>query len=117
MKGFAHELNTPLGVAITSESFLRDKVGKLKEDFRQGKISKANLQILLQEFDDSLNLIESNLTRSAELITSFKQVASHQEYDELVEFDILEFLENLIISLRHEIDKHNANITLDIPKG
>ncbi|TMO54724.1 sensor histidine kinase [Pseudoalteromonas phenolica] len=117
VKGFAHELNTPLGVAITSESFLRDKVGKLKEDFRQGKISKANLQILLQEFDDSLNLIESNLTRSAELITSFKQVASHQEYDELVEFDILEFLENLIISLRHEIDKHNANITLDIPKG
>jgi len=117
VKGFAHELNTPLGVAITSESFLREKVGKLKDDFKQGKISKANLQVLLQEFDDSLNLIESNLTRSAELISSFKQVASHQEYDELVEFDIHEFLDNLVISLRHEIDKHDACISLDIPKG
>ncbi|GMM85885.1 sensor histidine kinase [Pseudoalteromonas sp. MTN2-4] len=117
VKGFAHELNTPLGVAITSESFLREKVGKLKNDFKQGKISKANLQVLLQEFDDSLNLIESNLTRSAELISSFKQVASHQEYDELVEFDIHEFLDNLVISLRHEIDKHDASISLDMPKG
>tara|TARA_Y100001956_G_scaffold68537_1_gene71171 strand:+ start:261 stop:2069 length:1809 start_codon:yes stop_codon:yes gene_type:complete len=117
VKGFAHELNTPLGVAITSESFLREKVGKLKDDFKQGKISKANLQVLLQEFDDSLNLIESNLTRSAELISSFKQVASHQEYDELVEFDIHEFLDNLVISLRHELDKHDACISLDIPKG
>lgn len=117
VKGFAHELNTPLGVAITSESFLREKVGKLKNDFKQGKISKANLQVLLQEFDDSLDLIESNLTRSAELISSFKQVASHQEYDELVEFDIHEFLDNLVISLRHEIDKHDACISLDIPKG
>ncbi|WP_404391047.1 ATP-binding protein [Pseudoalteromonas phenolica] len=117
VKGFAHELNTPLGVAITSESFLREKVEILKEDFKQGKISKNNLQILLQEFDDSLNLIESNLTRSAELITSFKQVASHQEYDELVEFDIHEFLDNLLASLRHEIDKHDATISLDIPNG
>lgn len=117
VKGFAHELNTPLGVAITSESFLREKVDKLKDDFKLGKISKANLQVLLQEFDESLNLIESNLTRSAELISSFKQVASHQEYDELVEFDIYEFLDNLVISLRHEIDKHDACISLDIPKG
>lgn len=117
VKGFAHELNTPLGVAITSESFLREKVQKLKDDFKQGKISKTNLQTLLQEFDDSLNLIESNLTRSAELIKSFKQVASHQEYDELVEFDIHEFLENLLASLRHEIDKHDAKVSLDIPEG
>ncbi|RZQ51701.1 hypothetical protein C1E23_17860 [Pseudoalteromonas phenolica] len=117
VKGFAHELNTPLGIAITSESFLREKVECLKHDFKHGKITKSNLQILLQEFDDSLSLIESNLNRSADLISSFKKVASHQEYDELVEFDVREFLNNLLSSLRHEIEKHNATVQLDIPKG
>ena len=117
VKGFAHEINTPLGVAITSESFLREKVECLKDNFNQGKISKANLQQLLQEFDDSLMLLESNLIRSANLISSFKKVASHQEYDELVEFDIKEFIDNLLSSLRHEIDKHNAVVSVDIPSG
>lgn len=117
VKGFAHELNTPLGIAITSESFLSDKLNKLKQDFEQGRLNKTMLQEVIDEAQSSLTLIEANLNRSANLINNFKQVAAHQEYDELVEFDVHAFLENLLSSLKHETDKHSINIKLDVQHG
>lgn len=117
VKGFAHELNTPLGIAITSESHLREQVTHLKEAFTQGKLQKNTLQQMLGDAENCLALMESNLNRSASLINSFKQVASHQEYDELVEFNVERFLMNLFDSLKHELDKYDVNFTIEATKG
>jgi len=117
VKGFAHELNTPLGIAITSESHLREQVTHLKEAFTQGKLQKNTLQQMLGDAENCLTLMESNLNRSASLINSFKQVASHQEYDELVEFNVERFLTNLFDSLKHELDKYDVNFTIEATKG
>lgn len=117
VKGFAHELNTPLGVAITSESHLRDQVEQLKTEFVQGKLQKGTLEKLITDAEGCLTLMETNLNRSADLIDSFKQVASHQEYDELVEFNVADFLNNLFDSLKHEIDKYDVNLNIDVTNG
>ncbi|WP_372767598.1 ATP-binding protein [Pseudoalteromonas sp.] len=117
VKGFAHELNTPLGIAITSESHLREQVDQLKEAFHQGTLQKNTLQQLISDADNCLSLMESNLNRSANLINNFKQVASHQEYDELVEFNVETFLSNLFDSLKHELEKYNVTYSIDVTKG
>lgn len=117
VKGFAHELNTPLGVAITSESYLKDALAKLKQDFEAGTLQKQTLEQILNESESSLSLMEANLNRSANLIASFKQVASHQEYDELVEFKLIDFFRSLVSNLGHELSKHDVKVNLEIPEG
>lgn len=117
VKGFAHELNTPLGIAITSESHLREQVEHLKQAFNQGTLQKNTLQQMISDADNCLSLMESNLNRSANLIDSFKQVASHQEYDELVEFNVETFLTNLFSSLKHELEKYDVAYSIDVTNG
>lgn len=117
VKGFAHELNTPLGIAITSESHLRDQVEQLKHSFNQGTLQKNTLEQMILDAENCLSLMESNLNRSASLINNFKQVASHQEYDELVEFNVETFLNNLFDSLKHELDKYDVNVSVEATNG
>lgn len=116
VKGFAHELNTPLGVAITSESYLKDALAKLKQDFEAGTLQKQTLEQILNDSESSLSLMEANLNRSANLIASFKQVASHQEYDELVEFKLIDFFNSLVTNLSHELNKYEVSVDLEIPE-
>ncbi len=117
VNGFAHELNTPLGVAITSQSHLRGKLGSLKKDFEAGTLQKQSLESIINDAETSLGLMESNLNRTAALITNFKQVAAHQQYDERVEFNVYELTLGIIQSYKPEFKKHQINCTLDIPEN
>ncbi len=73
--GLAHELNTPLGVVVTSVSSVEDLV-------RQQQQLKANQMLSAQFFDQSQQQIQQgcqlasqNLQRMAQLITVFKKLA------------------------------------------
>lgn len=72
---------------------------------------------MILDAENCLSLMESNLNRSANLINNFKQVASHQEYDELVEFNVETFLNNLFDSLKHELDKYDVNVSVEATNG
>ena len=67
VSGFAHELNTPLGVAITSQSHLKEQVSTLKSELELGKLQRQTLTRLLSEAEDALYLLENNLHRTASL--------------------------------------------------
>ncbi|OUL56357.1 sensor histidine kinase [Pseudoalteromonas ulvae] len=115
VNGFAHELNTPLGIVITSESHLRHKLHNLKHLLAQGTLKKEHLDNLINEADMGLNLMESNLARCASLITNFKQIAVHQQYDELVEFNLLDQIKSVFQTYNHELNKHSVTFELNIP--
>lgn len=75
--GVAHELNTPIGNALmvaTSFDFARKQ---LEQGMQQG-LTRSALQDFLNEVRDGSQIIERNLARSAELISSFKQLAVDQ---------------------------------------
>jgi signal transduction histidine kinase len=70
--GFAHELNTPIGNALTSASVLAREVRTLKA---ANVSDPATVADRLQRVSE---LLERSLGRAAELITTFKQVSVDQ---------------------------------------
>ncbi|MBB6479740.1 substrate-binding domain-containing protein [Spirochaeta isovalerica] len=71
--GIAHQLNTPLGVAITAVSYLES----CYEGYRNPKDSdkeKAG-RALVMALDKSLPIVTQNLKRVADLVSTFKDVA------------------------------------------
>ncbi len=74
--GVAHEINTPLGNALVALSGLQGIWEQLHATFQQGRISLPHLRSLTQEGDDYLHLAMRTATRAAELVTSFKAIAS-----------------------------------------
>ncbi len=110
--GVAHEINTPLGIAITATSHLEYETKLFNEQFIANQVSKSNLEKHLGTSKESSNLILSNLTRAANLIQSFKEVAVDQTNEELREFNLHNYINEVLISLHPKIKntKHTVNL-------
>lgn len=76
--GVAHEVNTPLGVAITAGSFLTESFDNFKAKLDDGKLSMTDMTNFVGIFEQSVPMITKNLHRSKEIIDNFKKMASDQ---------------------------------------
>ncbi|WP_235423507.1 sensor histidine kinase [Pseudoalteromonas luteoviolacea] len=116
VSGFAHELNTPLGVAITSQSHLKEQVEVLKKDLESGQLQKQTLTNLIAEAESALSLLENNLLRTASLIDDFKKVSVQQEYDEIQEFNLKALVSGVLDCYQHELSKPDYQLEVEIPE-
>jgi signal transduction histidine kinase len=76
--GVAHEVNTPLGVAITAQSHLYQKCRELKLKFDNENLKRSDLHHFIDMSESTLLLLEKNLLRAETLISNFKQVSTDQ---------------------------------------
>jgi len=113
--GVAHEINTPIGIGITAASLLAEKVTKFVELYTNGQIKRSELEKFLDTAMQSSNMILSNLTRAAELIHSFKEVAVDQSSELKRTFNLKNYLEEILISLSAKLKrtKHKIEIKCD----
>ena len=96
--GIAHELNTPIGVCITATSATEEVID-------QAKGKKLNTKIVNDTFNqlsDYIELISRNLTRSANLINIFKEVAVEFPIQHQKAFNLKELLTDIIGTLKHK---------------
>lgn len=114
--GVAHEINTPVGVAVTASSHLRHVLQQSEREFHAGSLSKQRLQTFYHEMQESTDIINRNLERAAEQITSFKMVAVDQSSEETRKFKFKEYLQTIILSLRPHFKHTQHQFELNIPE-
>ena len=108
--GISHEVNTPLGVAVTAASHLNQHTREFKHRYEQGKLTKSEFDLYMETTTETTDIILSNLNRASTLIQSFKQIAVDQSSDTKVVFNLKQHLEMLITSLRPSF----KNLPIDI---
>jgi len=113
--GFAHELNTPLGVAIGSASMLQGKSKEINQLLEQEEVDEDELLEVLDIIDKGSNLTLSNLKRAANLVTSFKRTAVDQTSDEVRSFQVHEVVNDTINTLHSQFKKTDIDIQVDCP--
>jgi len=111
--GISHEINTPLGVARTSASHVEDALKQVQEQFESGAITKQDLDDFLHLANDGIKLMTVNLMRASELMTSFKQVSSDQSHDEIRTFNLYEYLQETLYTLKPNLKKYRVAVLLD----
>ncbi|MEK8018069.1 MAG: ATP-binding protein, partial [Candidatus Parabeggiatoa sp.] len=115
--GFAHELNTPLGVAIGSASALQTEAKKINSLMEQEEVDVDELLSALDSIDKGFDLTLSNLERAANLVTSFKRTAVDQTSDEVRAFHLHEVINDTINTLHSRFKNTNIEISMDCPKA
>lgn len=113
--GVAHEINTPVGIGVTEASFLKEKTETLDKAVKEGKLKKSDLDQFLDKAVGSTNNILTNLHRAADLIASFKQVASDQTCSERRPFNIKEYIDETLVSLQAKFKRTNHKIIINCP--
>ncbi|GHE22011.1 sensor histidine kinase [Halomonas urumqiensis] len=113
--GVSHEVNTPLGIAVTTASLMTETLADLNTEFRNRTLTSERLEELLDTLDDGQTLIVKNLDRAARLIKDFKRTAVDQVSEAREEFRVREVMESLMASLHPETSKQGVEPTIDCP--
>lgn len=114
--GIAHEINTPLGIALTSASLLGEETRQFAERVESGAVKKSDLQQYLRVTRESTGLILGNAERAASLVHSFKQVAVDQTSEARREFDLAQYIDEVIDSLRPKYKRTAIRVVNECPR-
>jgi signal transduction histidine kinase len=113
--GVAHEINTPLGNGIMAASDLRDRVADLIRRSQEDRLSREGFAKALADLEEESRLIESNLARAGDLVSSFKQVAVDQTYEESRWFSLADYLRYIVLSHKSKLKPGNHRCQWDCP--
>ena len=115
--GVAHELNTPIGNALTVASTIQAELEDLKSELDSGTMRRSSLQQFIDRAEEGLGLSMNNLQRAAHLISDFKQVAVDQTSDQRREFDLAEVTTEILNMLQPTLRKSGSHITKNLGTG
>lgn len=115
--GVAHEINTPIGVALTASSHLAASTRQTRAEWNAAKLSRTALNRFLDVADESSGMIERNLDRAARLVQSFKQVSVDRSNDLPREVDLKVFIDELITSSASLWRGRAIEVRADVPES
>ncbi len=115
--GVAHEINTPVGIAVSCASHLSDATSRLKRATEGGTLSRGDFAGYLATAGDTTALILANCQRAAQLITGFKQVAVDRASAERRRVDLGAYIQETLASLQPKLRPAGHGVTVSCPAG
>ncbi|HEX5755764.1 MAG TPA: HAMP domain-containing sensor histidine kinase, partial [Arenimonas sp.] len=115
--GVAHEINTPIGIAVTAASHMRQTHAGFTTKAQGGKLSRNDLERWSETIDEAGRLILGSLERAHTLIGSFKQVAVDQSSESRRSFELDAFLEEVGFALQPTYKRAGHHLLIDCPEG
>ena len=97
--GVAHEINTPLGVALTALTYNQESLASIESKLENKSLRQQDLNNAISEQNQGYALILRNLDRAQSLISNFKQVAVDQSSEQARNIFIKSYLKEVFDSL------------------
>jgi len=111
--GIAHEINTPLGLCITIQSYINDNYQTMRKAFAANEIRRQDFNEFINMMDESLSILDKNLQRAAHLIKSFKQVSEDQTGEHIRRFGLADYLHEILETLSPKFKQNNHKVEID----
>ena len=113
--GIAHELNTPIGNSLLTASALSDMVRDVERRLAtDGGLKRSALEAHLAEARKACDIMNSSLTRAADLITSFKQVAVDQASGQRRKFRLDDVVRDTLATYATQLKRRACEVTADV---
>ncbi|THD61936.1 MAG: PAS domain-containing sensor histidine kinase [Bradyrhizobium sp.] len=111
--GVAHEINNPVGTSLTVATALERKTTMIATEMAQGTLRRSSLSEFLEISRQASSQLVANLNHAAELIQSFKQVATDRNQSNQRTFDLGDLTEQIALSLRPGLGKKNLTLKVE----
>lgn len=110
----AHELNTPIGVAITSLSGLQGNIQDIEKLIQSQQLSKAALFSLLSGISDYEDLANRNMQRAASIVQQFKYISIDEYSIDLHKVNLSGLISSVLATFQNELKQLNINTSINI---
>jgi signal transduction histidine kinase len=111
--GVAHELNTPIGNALTMAGSMEERTAELRRDL-EGGLRKSVLEAYLEQAASADAVVLRNLNRAAALVDSFKRIAVDSRHSQRSRFALGDVVAQLMQSLQAEVQRRGLELIEDI---
>lgn len=113
--GIAHEINTPIGSALTAATAFGERAQAFARAAAGGSIRRSEIDRFVGAALQAVEYTEVNIRRAGELINSFKQVAVDQTSDERRAFHLRQCLDDVLLSLQPRLRKDGIAVAVECP--
>ncbi|MFN3709249.1 MAG: two-component regulator propeller domain-containing protein [Alishewanella aestuarii] len=114
--GVAHEINTPLGICVTATSHLQTEQVEIAAAFANRTMLQSQFNRFMQHLTEGLKILQVNTQRAADLVNSFKQVSVDQSHDSYREFELCQYLSDVLLSVRSRLKQQHCQLYFDCPQ-
>lgn len=97
--GVAHEVASPLGVALTANSLLEQRLAEFAQALNDKSLTATQASYLIAQLQESALLLATNLQRAQRLMQQFKETAAHQTRTESTPVAFRQLVVDLLASL------------------
>lgn len=115
--GMAHEINTPIGVALTALSFFSESTEKLKKKYEDKSFTRKDFEEYLGSGVETLNIMTKNMARAAQLMGSFKNLSVDQHCDTIRDIEVKSYLDEIVLMLRPVLKRTTHQVKCLVPDG
>ena len=110
--GLAHEINNPLGIAITATTHVSQAAATVRKN--ASNLTGSALTDFLEDEEIAFQLIFDNLKRASDLVRGFKDVARDRSLDEKKEINLKVYLQSIEQSLTPVLKKSKCTLSLEV---
>jgi len=107
--GVAHEVNTPLGIAVTSTSLIQENIEDIAKKLKDKTLSQKQLQSFISIISESSKISNNGLERVIELMHNFKDVAADQIIEETREINLADYINEVMTTLTNEMKRRQVH--------
>jgi len=111
--GVAHEINTPVGISVTSTSLLQGLTQQLKDKYQNGSMTKNDFEDYLSKSREIADLVLNNMNKAASLVARFKTTAVNQSEEQKQRFKLKHYLEEILSSLSVQLRENHHRVTVN----
>ncbi|MBL1244839.1 MAG: GHKL domain-containing protein [Sulfurimonas sp.] len=116
VSGVAHEVNTPLGNAITGSSIIKQETAELLQSMHNGTMKKSYLEDTLNSLNETARLLLKSVNSAASLIRSFKKISVDQSIEDKRKFDIVEYTDEVVKTFNSKLKQIPVKVIIDSPQ-
>jgi Na+/proline symporter/signal transduction histidine kinase len=113
--GVAHEVNTPIGIVLTSISFMKERCLTIITAMQEQTLSAKQLTKFTGELDQGFELSLNNINRAVKLIEGFKLIAVDSVVDDARQLNLHDYLEDVLRSLKPKIKQASITLQFECP--
>lgn len=114
--GISHEINTPLGIALTAITHNQDRLIDIENHLANKTLKQGVLKESIDFQQQGYKIILKNLDRANNLIGHFKQVAVDQASEKIREINIYDYITETVESMSSLIKHKAIKIHVHCPK-
>lgn len=117
VSGIAHELNTPIGIALTAGSYLRGQVVQTQTQLDTGQLKASVLKEFLLDSQEGAQVLEKSLLQAERLLSSFRLVAQDHSQEGCVPFSVSALMLEIETLVRPGLDNTDIALHFDVVPG